>query len=413
MNRAQRSLTHIFKKTSKPAVDDVDDLAAVEESFRSSSFALLPSAVTPSRAPSNTLIASSRAPFFGTPVRFHIPNGCDKWPKVIDWCKKRGDKGSTAIKKMQLRKNHQHPYYHEYIVIFTKGGHTYRIDRRPDADAPFDTIMRVGCTAYDTIEEIHPTSLRELDGTFDCVAELRWQGERTIDLLFVLSICFRIHNDKWTKRYTLQHYNCYFLSWTIIIIIMRNTMAWGTEALEHGVWPKELQIRSADRNVELEQEREQELELEIAQARIQELKWELKRKQVLARVYKLEGELELQRQQRWRLKLKLERWKEREQVRADVLWRVLTRLRVLGQLWEPEPEDLKLLRPRNWKKVQALALALALTLEQVPLVLGWHLAQGWKYQLGVQEQLQKLLQDSGIELPPDHLNTLAKTIPGR
>ena len=82
MNRTHRSLTCIFK-ISKSAINDVDDLPAVEKSFRSSSFALLPSAVTPSRAPSNTFIASIRAALFEPLACFHIPYSQDKWPEVI------------------------------------------------------------------------------------------------------------------------------------------------------------------------------------------------------------------------------------------------------------------------------------------------------------------------------------------
>jgi hypothetical protein len=77
MNRAHRSpfsLTRMFK-SSKPVLEDIDDLNAVEKSFRRSSFTLLPSASTPSRAPSNTLIASSQAASLEAPVRFHIPYG--------------------------------------------------------------------------------------------------------------------------------------------------------------------------------------------------------------------------------------------------------------------------------------------------------------------------------------------------
>jgi hypothetical protein len=33
------------------------------------------------------------------------------------------------------------------IVIFTKGGYGYHIDRRPDADAAFDTVLKEGCTS--------------------------------------------------------------------------------------------------------------------------------------------------------------------------------------------------------------------------------------------------------------------------
>jgi hypothetical protein len=98
--------------------------------------------------------------------------------------------------------------------------------------------MQRGCTAYDTIEEVGWLALKKLKGTSDCVVELQWQGKQTIDLLFVLSICFRIHNDRWTKRYTLQLYNCHFVSWTIVMIVVRNTVRWAAgsdAALEYGI----------------------------------------------------------------------------------------------------------------------------------------------------------------------------------
>jgi hypothetical protein len=83
--------------------------------------------------------------------------------------------------------------------------------------------MKIGCTAHDTIQEVHSTSLKESDSISSCVVELHWQNKESIDLLFVLSICFAIHNGKWADRYTLQRYNCYFLSWAIIAITMRKS----------------------------------------------------------------------------------------------------------------------------------------------------------------------------------------------
>jgi hypothetical protein len=122
MNRAYHSLTRIFKP-SKLVADDIDDLAAVEKSFRSSSFALLPS----TRACLDIIIASHWAAFLGVPVRYHIPFGWEKWPEVVNWHDKRESNGSTAIDKIQLRKSRQHPYYHEYIVVSSRGGRTYQM----------------------------------------------------------------------------------------------------------------------------------------------------------------------------------------------------------------------------------------------------------------------------------------------
>ena len=212
------SLRRLFHPSSPSANDDLTDL---EDSCRNSSFPLVPSALAPSRTPSNKFIATTRAIFFNHPVRLDFPSGWEKGP-VTDWYNKQGAKGSTMIESIQLRKDYQHPYYHEYIIVSTRSGHTYRIDRRPDPNTPFDTIMKAGCTAYDTIQEVD--SLKDLDSTSHCVIELNWREEPTIDLLFIISICFAIRNNKQADRYTLQCYNCYFLSWAIIVITMRKVL---------------------------------------------------------------------------------------------------------------------------------------------------------------------------------------------
>ena len=85
---------------------------------------------------------------------------------------------------------------------------------------PFDTIMKNGYIADDTIREVDSTSSKELDSTSSCVVELHWQIEESINLLFILSICFATRNSKWVDRYTLQRYNRYF-SWVTVAITMR------------------------------------------------------------------------------------------------------------------------------------------------------------------------------------------------
>jgi len=152
----------------------------------------------------------------------------------MDWYNSHKSQGSTIIDRMQLRRDLQHPYYHEYIVVFVRGGHAYRIDRRPDRSAPFDTIMKRGCKAYDTVEAVGQRSLKRLETMSDCVVELHWKNTQILDLLLVLAICFAIREDKFAKRYTLQRYNCYFLSWTIVMIALRNTVAWGVRLSQLG-----------------------------------------------------------------------------------------------------------------------------------------------------------------------------------
>ena len=294
------SLRRLFHPSS-PSVGD--DLADLEECFRNSSFALVPSALTPSRAPSNSIIAATRALFFNRPVRLDFTSGLDKGP-VRDWYKTQRAKGSTAIKKIQLRKDYQHPYYHEYIVISTRSDHTYRVDRRPDPDAPFDTIMKTGCMAYDTIQELNSTSFKELDSTSSRVVELHWQCEETIDLLFVLGICFAIHSDKLADRYTLQRYNCYFLSWVIIGITMRKSAVRAAVFNSLGDRRREL---GRERKLELERlleellEQQRELRLKLKKERMME-RWIEKRNE-----RESEGKRERERERERELELELVR----------------------------------------------------------------------------------------------------------
>jgi hypothetical protein len=387
MNRGHSyfsSLRRLFHPSS-PSVDD--DLADLEESCRNSSFALVPSALTPSRSPSNSVIAATRALFFDRPIPLDFPSGWEKGP-VTDWYNKQGAKGSTVINKTQLRKDHQHPYYHEYIIISTRSGHMYRIDRRPDPDTPFDTIMKNGCTAHDTIQEVDSTSLKELDSTSSCVVELRWQSksEESIDLLFILSICFAIRNDKWTDRYTLQRYNCYFFSWAIITITMRKCAvcrAVFSAGKVQGGRREQLRVleQKRKRRPELEQKLERELDLDLERGLEQGLEWGLEqglevelnralvqelvrelvrglvrvlmrglmrgpvRRRVLVRVLVRELALELA--------LELVQEREREWDRSRQLMRRREQKRELAREW-----------PRQWASGWAHGLG------QVPLVLG-------------------------------------------
>ena len=300
---------HQWFHPSSPSVSG--DLADLEKYFRNNSFALVPSALAPSRAPSNSIIAAKRALFFHKPVHLDFTSGLEKGP-VRDWYNKQRAKGSTAIEKIQLRKDYQQPYYHEYIIISTKSGHTYRVDRRPDPDTPFDTIMKIGSVAYDTIQEVDSTSLKELDRTSSCVVELHWQDKETVDLFFVLSICSAIHNDELANRYTLQHYNCYFLSWTIIGITMRKC------AIHEAVVNTSRLTRGLVRG--------RGLELELELERVRKQKQELERELVLVR----ERERKLELERAWKRVLVLMRERDREQALELELERAWRRERALG-----------------------------------------------------------------------------------
>jgi hypothetical protein len=61
---------------------------------------------------------------------------------VTDWYDIHRSDGSTTIRKMQLRKEHVAPAYHEYILVLTQAGRTYRVDRGREGSV-FDTIKAI------------------------------------------------------------------------------------------------------------------------------------------------------------------------------------------------------------------------------------------------------------------------------
>jgi hypothetical protein len=153
--------------------------------------------------------------------------------RVTNWYNFHASKGSTTIHKMQLRKEHAAPAYHEYILVFTQAGHTYRVERSRDGPV-LDAMKDQGVPACDTIAPLHLTSqptLKEVDETSYSMVELHWEGDKTVDLKLVLDICFQIHNES-GKRYKLLTHNCYFFAQTIIMIVVRKTVTCRSELEE-------------------------------------------------------------------------------------------------------------------------------------------------------------------------------------
>jgi hypothetical protein len=98
----------------------------------------------------------------------------------------------------------------------------FRIDRRPDPDVPIDTIMRDGCEAVDTIEMI--SSKADLPPS-NIVASFE-PSNPTLDCIFILRICYILKQEYWsTQRYSLQKFNCYFLSWTVFMLYTRQSVS--------------------------------------------------------------------------------------------------------------------------------------------------------------------------------------------
>jgi hypothetical protein len=107
-------------------------------------------------------------------------------------------------------------FQHQYVLVGLRDGSSYRFDRRPDPKVPVDTVMRAGCKAVDTVQEVLSVGDMTLSN-----AIVRVQLDESVDLSLVLLICYAIATDEKAQRYTLQKFNCYFLAWTILVVVIR------------------------------------------------------------------------------------------------------------------------------------------------------------------------------------------------
>ncbi|KAF9506942.1 hypothetical protein BS47DRAFT_1352285 [Hydnum rufescens UP504] len=170
---------------------------------------------------SNAVITTSRAHRSAGP--FRIQFGSD-WQHngIMDWYHSLGPR-PTKINTFQLRMEKSKPLKHQYVVLILSGDSILRLDRRGDETNPMNAVTSVGTESIDTIEDVD--SLSNLDKSSSCLAELHCQGS-DVDLSNIIKICFGIHSDDKAGRYTLQRFNCYFFSWTMLVVIARHAVPW-------------------------------------------------------------------------------------------------------------------------------------------------------------------------------------------
>lgn len=125
----------------------------------------------------------------------------------------------APIDKLQLRKEHKSPFFHEYLMFSLRdNGGFFRIDRRqrPDENIPLDSIYANGVEAYDTIEQA--TSFDdEIYSSSSCLVEIEFKVDLDINLHSLMKICWAIQEHPQARLYTVQRYNCYFFAQTILI----------------------------------------------------------------------------------------------------------------------------------------------------------------------------------------------------
>jgi hypothetical protein len=166
------------------------------------------------------IIAKRRLLNLEDPVRIEFKQEWKAGTPLFDWYSRRS---KSLLHKIQLHKEHEPPFFHEYIVFSLRdGGGYFRIDRRqlPNEDIPLNCVYTSGVEAYDTIEQV--TSFDDaLYCRSDCLIEIEFKVK--VDLMIILKICRAIHQHPLASVYTLQRYNCYFFAQTIMTCVARYT----------------------------------------------------------------------------------------------------------------------------------------------------------------------------------------------
>ncbi|KAH7320337.1 hypothetical protein B0J17DRAFT_747322 [Rhizoctonia solani] len=132
---------------------------------------------------------------------------------------------------------------HEYILVFLQDADgnlvkSYcRLERVADPAHRMEAIGVNGTTAFDFIQTIDSndpeTSAQvNVDAESELVARITFP--RVFGLGDILGICYGIYSHPRARRYTLQQFNCYFFSWTIILCLARRTADWES-AIKDGI----------------------------------------------------------------------------------------------------------------------------------------------------------------------------------
>lgn len=125
----------------------------------------------------------------------------------------------TKFTSIHHRKEREFPFYHEFLYVKLTDGNLCRFERFGDPDARVDAITKEGSVAHDLAEILPSDQLAFLDKTSDVLEEVTFSHD--LDLMDILEICYSIQQNKQTRIYTLQRYNCYFFCWCVLLLLTR------------------------------------------------------------------------------------------------------------------------------------------------------------------------------------------------
>lgn len=159
------------------------------------------------------------------PQALTFPLGWRKGPVFEGWYDKlESDTKATSIDRLEIRKDTSGAFPHRFIVLHMCNGAIHRFDRRPHQEetGPAVLVNAAVKSKDEYIADVSSTAWLRFQAVSHCEIELLLGGR--VDLLAVLSACYGISLDRTAHEYTLLAHNCFFFSWTILMVVSRRCL---------------------------------------------------------------------------------------------------------------------------------------------------------------------------------------------
>ncbi|KAG9092889.1 hypothetical protein FRC06_011747 [Ceratobasidium sp. 370] len=153
----------------------------------------------------------------------------NEWGKgeIFDWCRKNFK--SRIVNRLEIRITRGPGVPHRFVVAYMEDGTIWRFDRRPRT--PQSIFIPAGPEGPDedpprraADEACLVTGAELIEIEVSSRWEIRLDLPAEADIFLIISACFAIAQDKKARNYTLLEYNCYFFSWTVVMLMTRHLL---------------------------------------------------------------------------------------------------------------------------------------------------------------------------------------------
>ncbi|CAE6356659.1 unnamed protein product [Rhizoctonia solani] len=149
--------------------------------------------------------------------------------EMFAWYGRRRERSpiSVALTQLQVRIDKGGAVPHRFVLASMKDGSRIRFDRRPETGKIGALVSEtLGPSKYrkagDDYCTLSETEVENIEKSTQC--EIKFNLPDDTDLLLVLSAAFAIANDGDLRNYNLATFNCFFFSWTIVMIVVRHAI---------------------------------------------------------------------------------------------------------------------------------------------------------------------------------------------